>query len=201
MKAKEREYKMNEQMNNEIVKNTNIKKNKPKREKRAHGNRFNFIDAIIIICIISVLTLLYFVYSPLEILGIGTTETDIIYTLKISGVPSEYAAAITIGDTIADTDGYVLGTVATAVEIEPHSIYEYRENEFGSGGIVRITHPDLVDLIITVSASSEKGRDGYSVDGKRIAVEAEYQLLLPKFESKGRCISLSEENMREGGAS
>ena len=52
MKAKEREYKMNEQMNNEIVKNTNIKKNKPKREKRAHGNRFNFIDAIIIICFV-----------------------------------------------------------------------------------------------------------------------------------------------------
>lgn len=192
---------MNEQMNNETVKNSNIKKAKPKREKRARGNRFNFIDAIIIICLISVLALLYFVYSPLELLGIGTTETDIIYTLKITGVPSEYAAAITIGDKIADSDGYELGTVATAVEIEPHSVYEYRENEFGSGGIVRITHPDLVDLIITVSATSEKSSDGYIVDGKRIAVEAEYHLLLPKFESKGICISLSEENMREGGAS
>ena len=192
---------MNEQMNNETVKNSNIKKAKPKREKRARGNRFNFIDAIIIICLISVLALLYFVYSPLELLGIGTTETDIIYTLKITGVPSEYAAAITIGDKITDSDGYELGSVATAVEIEPHSVYEYRENEFGSGGIVRITHPDLVDLIITVSATSEKSSDGYIVDGKRIAVEAEYHLLLPKFESKGICISLSEENMREGGAS
>ena len=139
---------MNEQMNNETVKNSNIKKAKPKREKRARGNRFNFIDAIIIICLLSVLALLYFVYSPLELLGIGTTETDIIYTLKITGVPSEYAAAITIGDKIADSDGYELGAVATAVEIEPHSVYEYRENEFGSGGIVRITHPDLVDLIV-----------------------------------------------------
>lgn len=192
---------MNEQMNNETVKNINVKKIKPKREKRTKDKRFNFIDAVIIICIISVLALLYFVYSPLELLGIGTTETEIIYTLKVSGVPSEYAAAITVGDKIADSDGYELGTVATAVEVEPHSIYEYRENEFGSGGIVRITHPDLVDLIITVSATSEKGSDGYSIDGKRIAVEADYHLLLPKFESKGICISLSEENMREGGAS
>ncbi len=192
---------MNEQINNEKTKTQKSKKPKAKREKASRGNRFNLIDAIIIICIISVLALLYFVYSPLELLGIGTKETNIIYTVKVSGVPSEYASAITMGDIISDSDGYILGTVASEVEIEPYSIYEYRENEFGSGGIVRITHPDLVDLIITISATSEKGSDGYTVDGKRIAVEAEYHLMLPKFESKGTCISLSEENIREGGAS
>ena len=179
---------MNEQINNEITKTQKSKKPKAKREKASRGNRFNLIDAIIIICIVSVLALLYFVYSPLELLGIGTKETNIIYTVKVSGVPSEYASAITMGDIISDSDGYILGTVASEVEIEPHSIYEYRENEFGSGGIVRITHPDLVDLIITISATSEKGSDGYTVDGKRIAVEAEYHLMLPKFESKGTCI-------------
>ena len=192
---------MNEQINNEITKTQKSKKPKAKREKVSRGNRFNLIDAIIIICIVSVLALLYFVYSPLEFFGIGTKETNIIYTVKVSGVPSEYASAITMGDIISDSDGYILGTVASEVEIEPHSIYEYRENEFGSGGIVRITHPDLVDLIITISATSEKGSDGYTVDGKRIAVEAEFHLMLPKFESKGTCISLSEENIREGGAS
>ena len=189
---------MNEQVN---IKKQKIKNPKAKREKRVRRNRFNFIDAVIVICIVSVLALLYFVYSPLELLGIGTKETSIIYTVKVSGVPSEYASAIIVGDVISDSDGYVLGTVASEVEIEPHSIYEYRENEYGSGGIVRITHPDLVDLIITISAKSEKGRDGYSVDGKRIAVEAEYELMLPRFESKGICVSLSEENAREGGAS
>lgn len=192
---------MNEQINNEIIKTTKVKKPKTKRERSPRANRFNFIDAIIIICIVSVLALLYFVYSPLELLGIGTKETNIIYTIKVSGVPSEYASAINTGDVLSDGDGYILGTVASEVEIEPHSIYEYRENEFGGGGIVSMTHPDLVDLIITVSATSEKSADGYRVDGKRIAVEAEYHLLLPKFESKGICISLSEENVREGGAS
>ena len=192
---------MNEQINNEIIKTPKVKKPKTKRERSPRANRFNFIDAIIIICIVSVLALLYFVYSPLELLGIGTKETNIIYTIKVSGVPSEYESAINTGDILSDGDGYILGTVASEVEIEPHSIYEYRENEFGSGGIVSMTHPDLVDLIITVSATSEKSADGYRVDGKRIAVEAEYHLLLPKFESKGICISLSEENVREGGAS
>jgi hypothetical protein len=161
---------------------------------------FNFVDAIIVTCVVCVLALLYFVYSPLELLGIGTKGTNIIYTVKIFGVPSEYAAAINTGDTLSDSDGYFLGTVAAEVEIEPYSIYQYKDNEFGSGGIVRITHPDLVNLIITVSAGAEKSRDGYTVDGKRIAVESEYDLILPKFESQGICISLSEENTAEGGA-
>lgn len=192
---------MNEQIDNEMIKKPKSKKQKVKREKNPHASRFNFIDAIIILCVLAILALFFFVYSPIELFGIGTKETNIIYTVKVSGVSSEYASAISTGDVLSDSDGYVLGTVASEVDIEPHSIYEYRENEYGSGGIVRMTHPDLVDLIITVSAKSEKGRDGYSVDGKRIAVEAEYHLLLPKFESKGICISLSEENMREGGAS
>ena len=192
---------MNEQIDNEVIKKTKIKKPKTKREHKSRGNKFNIIDAIIILCVVSVIALLLLVYSPLELLGVGTKETDIIYTIKVSGVPSEYASAITPGDVLSDKDGYVLGTVTSEIEIEPQSIYEYRENEYGSGGIVRITHPDLIDMIITVSATSEKSRDAYSVDGKRIAVEAEYHLLLPKFESKGICISLSEEIVREGGAS
>ena len=187
---------------NEQIKKEKIKKPKAaKSERRSRRTGFNFVDAIIILCIVSVIALMYFVYSPLELLGIGVKDSVIIYTVRVSGVPAEYAAAINPGDTLSDKDGYVLGKVASEVEIEPHSLYEYKENEDGNGGIVRITHPDLVDLVITVSASAEKSRDGYTVDGKRIAVEAEYQLLLPKFEAKGICISLSEEKIREGGAS
>jgi hypothetical protein len=192
---------MNEQINNEKIKNPKIKRNNARKsEKKSRGVGFNFVDAIIVTCVVCVLALLYFVYSPLELLGIGTKGTNIIYTVKIFGVPSEYAAAINTGDTLSDSDGYFLGTVAAEVEIEPYSIYQYKDNEFGSGGIVRITHPDLVNLIITVSAGAEKSRDGYTVDGKRIAVESEYDLILPKFESQGICISLSEENTAEGGA-
>jgi hypothetical protein len=198
--VKERRIEMNEQINNEKIKKQKNKKTTQKREKKQRGNGFNFVDAIIIICIASVLVLMYFVYSPLELLGIGTKEVNIIYTVKISGVPSEYATAINPGDTLFDRDGYSLGTVAAEVEIEPYSIYEYKENEFGSGGIINITHPDLVNLIITVSAEAEKGKDGYEVDDKRIAVEAEYEIMLPKFESKGLCISLSEEIAGERGA-
>ena len=190
---------MVDEINNENLEN----KSKKKMKKRDHGerkNRFNFLDLIIIACVLAIVALFFFVYSPTELFGINSKEVDIIYTVRISGVPAEYAAAISVGDRVADSDGYILGNVASAVEVESHSIYEYRETADGSGGIVSAVHPELVDLIITISAVADRTADGYKVDGKRIAVEAEYELVLPKFESKGICISLSEENASDAGA-
>lgn len=176
------------------------KKAKPQKDKNPRRTGFNFLDVIIIACVLAVVALLFFVYSPSEFFGVDSRDTTIIYTLRISGVPAEYAAAISVGDEVTDPDGYVLGKVASDVEVEPHSIYEYRETFDGIGGIVVAEHPDLVDLIITVYAEADHTSDGYTVDGKRIAIEAEYYLVLPKFESKGTCISLSEENASDAGA-
>lgn len=191
---------MAEEIKKEINNDTAAKKTKMKKDKKARKAGFNFLDVIIIACVLSVVALLLFVYSPSDILSGSSRDASIIYTIRISGVPAEYAAAIGAGDEVADQDGYILGTVASEVEVEPHSIYQYFENTDGSGGIVGVVHPDLVDLIITVYAEADHTADGYTVDGKRIAVEADYELVLPGFESKGTCISLSEENASEAGA-
>ncbi len=192
-------------MNDEIksdevkVKNKKIKK-AAKKDKTSRRGKLNFLDVVILACVLAVAALLFFVYSPFELLGVSSRDTNIIYTLRISGVSPSYAASISVGDVISDPDGYNLGVVASDVEVEPHSMYVYRENADGSGGIVQIKHPELIDLIITVTAEAEHGADGYTVDGKRIAVEAEYEIVLPKFESKGICISLSEESANDAGA-
>lgn len=191
---------MADEIRDDIIKDNKAKKVKTKKEKKVRSTSFNFLDVIIIACVIAVAVLLFFVYSPSKLLGGNSTDTNIIYTLRISGVPAEYATAINVGDEVTDPDGYVLGKVASDVEVEPHSMYEYRENIDGSGGIVSIEHPDLVDLIITVYAEADRTSDGYTVDGKRIAIESEYYLVLPRFESKGTCISLSEENASDAGA-
>ena len=116
-------------------------------------------------------------------------------------MPADYAGAVNVGDLVSDIDGYELGTVASDVEVEPHIIYRYSEYEDGSGSINEIVHPELVDIVITVSAKAKNAEDGYTVDGMRIALEAEYQLVFPGFESKGICVSLSEENTSDAGAS
>lgn len=192
-------------MNEEIVvkksKHERIKKVKgvkPEQQKRRSG--FNFLDVLIILCILFTVILIVFVYSPSQLFNVRSSDTAIIYSVCISGVPAEYAGTVNVTDIVTDSKGYSLGTVASDVEVEPHVTYVYSENEDGSGKIAEVTHPDLVDLIITVTAKASVDEDGYYVDGKRIAVEAEYDIVLPGFESKGICVSLSEDGASDAGA-
>ena len=178
------------------IKTNKIKKKATPGKEKENKSGFNILDALIIFCVACAVALLFFVYSPLDLLSIRSDNTTVIYSVRVSGVPTEYAGSINIGDQVSDGNGYNLGTVASAVEVESHAIYNFDEI---TNGIKPIVHPELVDLIITVSASAQKQEDGYSINGKRIAVEGEYELLLPGFEAKGICVSLSEENAREAG--
>jgi len=192
---------MNEAHPQKSKKESKMRKNKSSTRNSAAGKlRFNFLDGLIVIGILATVSLIVLVYSPLKLFNIKSNDVTIIYSINISGVPAEYAGSISVSDIVTDDKGYNLGLVASDVQVEPHVIYEYRENQDGSGSIVEIIHPDLVDLIITVSANADVSDDGYTVDGKRIALEAEYNIILPGFEAKGICVSLSEESAKEAGA-
>lgn len=193
---------MNEDKVIEKDKTKKIKKRSAsKSERSSRRSGFNLLDALILVCLVATVALVVLVYSPAEIFNLRSNDVTIIYSINVSGVPADYAATINVSDIVTDEEGYNLGVVASDVEVEPHVIYEYRENSDGSGSIVEILHPELVDLIITVSAKADINSDGYTVDGKRIALEAEYDIVLPEFVSKGICISLSEENANDAGAS
>ncbi len=165
-----------------------------KEKKKREG--INILDILIILCITAVVALLFAVYSPWNLIKVNSDDVDVIYTVRISGVPSAYASNINIGDKVSDPDGYELGAVASAVEVESHIMYIFDAN---SGGVKPIEHPDLVDLVVTFSATATVKDDGYLIDGKRIAVEGVYELLLPNFEAEGICISLSQENANDAG--
>ncbi|MGM9643118.1 MAG: DUF4330 domain-containing protein [Eubacteriales bacterium] len=184
-------------MNEDIIKPE--KKKKAKHAKTGKYGKFNVLDALIIFCVLALAALLIFVYSPLKLFGFGTEQVDIIYTVRISGVPADYASMISIGDPVKDSNGHDLGRVASNVEVQEHFIYEYREDEHGSGGIVQIQHPELVDIIVTVLASADKSDEGYFLDGKRLAVESVCELVCPNLEATGICLSMSEENINEAG--
>ena len=190
-------------MNEEKITDVKVKKDKKVRSKKKERTKknggFNILDALIIIGILAFIAVIVIVYSPVGLFNLSD-DAVIIYTVRVQGVSADYAGSVKVGDKVTDSKGYDLGTVVSDVEIEPHAVYEYRENEEGSGSIVKITHPELVDLVITVSANAKANEDGYTVDGKRIALEAEYELVFPGFESKGVCISLSKENANDAGA-
>lgn len=186
-------------MNEEIKINNDKKTSKKKKERVKKNSSFNILDILIVVGLLAFVAIIVLVYSPVGFLDINSDNSTIIYSICISGVDADFAGSVKIGDVVTDVSGYKLGVVASDVEIEPHVIYEYRENDDGSGSIVRITHPELVDLIITISADAVIKDDGYMVDGKRISLETEYDLVFPGFESKGVCVSLSVEKSNEAG--
>ena len=174
-----------------------LKRNKQNKcKEKVRRTRFNILDALIVACVLAVAVLVFFAYSPLDMLNKGSGDTAVIYSVRIYGVPSDYAGNVSIGDPVTDGNGCELGKVASSVEVESHVIYIFDKN---SGGVKAVSHPDLVDLIVTISANAEVYSDGYVVDGRRIAVEGEYELLLPAFEASGICVSLSEENANDAG--
>ena len=184
---------------NEKNKIDNKKTSKKKQERVKRSNGFNILDALIILGLLAFVAVIVLVYSPAEFFNINSDNGTIIYSVCISGVDADFAESVKIGDVVTDADGYKLGVVASDVVIEPHVIYEYRENDDGSGSISKITHPELVDLIITMSADAVVKDGGYMVDGKRISLESEYDLVFPRFESRGVCVSLSVEKSNEAG--
>lgn len=192
-------------MNEEKKTDLKVKKDKKSRvKKKERANKsagFNILDALIAVGLLVFVAVIVLVYSPVNLLNINSEDSTIIYSVCVSGVTADYAGSVKIGDVVTDSDGYRLGTVVSDVEIEAHVVYEYRESGEGSGSIDKITHPDLVDLIITISADAKTNDDGFIVDGKRIALEAEYDLVFPGLETKGVCISLSEEKSNDAGAS
>lgn len=191
---------MEEEMKMESAEKKSRRKKLPKAEKKSRKVGFNFLDAVIIAMVLAIVLLVVLVYSPGRVGGTGGKDTNLIYTVRISGVSADYATAISVGEQISDENGYYLGTVASDVEVEPYMVYEYVSKADGNGMIVSVKHPDLVNLIVTITAQAELEEDGYYVEGKRIAVEREYTLILPRFESKGVCIAISEEQINEGGA-
>ena len=191
---------MVEEKKTEITSDKKTKKKASASENKPGAFKFNFLDVIIVIMVLAIVLLIIFVYSPSRLIGAGGEETALIYTLRISGVSSDYVTSISAGDIITDENGYSLGIVASDVEAEPYVTYEYIKKPDGNGTIVSVKHPDLVNLFITVSANAELNADGYYVDGMRIAVEKEYRIILPGFEAKGVCIAISEEQANEAGA-
>jgi hypothetical protein len=66
---------------------------------------------------------------------------------------------------------------------------------------VSLSHPALSNVLLTITAEARIDEvKGYLVDGRRIAVGADYFIDLPGFEGRGECISIVVDNAPKGGS-
>ena len=169
-----------------------------KNENQAKRNfRFNFIDVILILIVLSVAAVLVYIFASdrIEVARTQQQSTDIMYEIEVASALQEYKGLIQIGDKMLDSNtqteiGEVVNVVYSEVKYEGHA---------SDGSVVYSTHPERVKIVITVKAKAQLSSDGiYTVGG-------DYELLIgkniffrvPDFVNGGYCISIKEASDNE----
>lgn len=166
------------------------KNNGTSRAQAKH--RFNILDALIIIIAAAVAAVLLMAYLPGGLARISSDgDTTIIYTVEVQGVKRDLASGISVNDSVTEKQTSVaLGRVSSEVEV---TAYNYVRYDTKTGEVVLDEYDDLATILITITADARSdGSRGYTVNGCRIAIGAEYSLSSPNFEGIGTCISISE---------
>lgn len=182
-------------MNEEL----NFETEEPKKpSRRGDKKRFSLIDAIILVVVAALVTLIVFVYVGGLDISFSTKKTPITYTIEIKGIDPALVTNIDVGDAVIDENGYSLGNIAAGVEVDSYFEVSY---DPVSKEVVSTEHPTLSNILLTITAEAEiDDVKGYLVDGQRIAVGADYFIDLPGFEGKGECISIVVDDAPMGGA-
>jgi hypothetical protein len=170
-----------------------------KPSRRGDGKkRFSLIDAIILVVVAALVTLVIFAYAGGLDISFSTKKTSITYTIELQGIDPALAANIAVGAAVIDENGYSLGNVAAGVEVDSYFEVSY---DPVSKEVVSLSHPALSNVLLTITAEARIDEvKGYLVDGRRIAVGADYFIDLPGFEGRGECISIVVDNAPKGGS-
>ncbi len=153
---------------------------------------FNFIDFVLILLVLLIIVTAVNIISPMSIIKRLTADDThtIEYTVEILGVDKEYIELIEANDAVVDSvSKYSLGRVAAVKNDTQYSVLEYSEAE--SAGVLAI-YQDKYNLEVTITAECKYSEgEGYSVNGKRIAVGEKLYLRFPDFTAEGYCTDLS----------
>lgn len=175
-----------------MKKSSKVKTDEVKSVKKRH--RFNFIDFILILLAIFVILTAINIVSPRSIFDKLKTDTTykIHYTVEILGVDGEYIERIKDNDAVVDTvSKHSLGSVTAVDYSTQHTVLEYDETQ--NAGVLAV-YPDKYDIVITITAqASYNSGEGYSVNGRRIAVGEKLSMRFPDYVGEGYCIGISKE--------
>ncbi len=163
---------------------------KTTRTKGSKGGKFNVVDFFLLLIILAVIAALVIYIVPGLSEGLlSGDENEITLELEFKGVSDEFIANINVGDTVYDLNkSYMIGTVK-AVESYAYTVPVYNE-ETGAAEMKEVAGKS--NIIVTVSATAVyTSKEGYSINGERVAVGLPYNIGFPQFSGSGYCISVS----------
>ena len=154
--------------------------------------RFNIVDAIVIVAVLTFIALFVFVLDPFAWFKDDAyyKETQMTYVVEIKGVDSEIIDSISENNDIFDSvNGDPLGTVES-IEVLPH--YEWKSIE-GESEMKQVEVQGKKDMKITVRVSCTYQKDiGYIVGSQQIAVGSKMNICCSEFFGSGYCITIKE---------
>ncbi len=153
---------------------------------------FNFIDVLLILFVLLIIFIAVNIVSPMSFLDIlsADSEQTIEYTVEIVGVDGEFIDKIKEQDIAVDAvSKYTLGSVKAVDYNTQYSELEYDE---ATGAGVLAVYPDKYNVLITITATGDYTEgEGYSINGRRIAVGEKLSVRFPDYVGEGYCISIS----------
>lgn len=159
--------------------------------KEVKKNRFNVVDAIILLAIIALIFAVLYSFDPFGwFVPEGRENVKLAYTVEFKGVDNDVKDNIAVGENVfLSSTSYVMGRV-TEVKVQESFVWEYDEE---NGIMTKKTLADKADVYVTieVNCTYEKGR-GYVLNGQQIAYGSEFDLRFGNFFGNALCVGFDK---------
>ncbi|GEM_PF-5034564 len=154
---------------------------------------FNWLDILIIVVLVAAVLCIVFRFNPFTGKTAKENTQPITFTVYLQNVDSVFADSVKKGYAVYENDesGRYLGSVEN-VEITPASVFsvEHVDGDEGQASANLLN----VKVTVKVDAARYSKKNGYSVNGVRLAVGAEKQFKFTSFVADGTIIGLSAES-------
>ena len=153
--------------------------------------RFNIMDALILLTVLAVVSVLLYVFVFSETDDGLTGDTDaytLTYVVEVTKLRAEFADLVSPGTAVIESAKKMpLGTV-TAVEVLP---YQHMAENPTDGSLALTSMDDTCNLYITIEADATLNGISYSISGYDICVGTHLYLAFADLVCEGYCISLT----------
>ncbi len=160
------------------------------QEKKNIRQRFNIIDALLIIVLIVLLVLIFFKIRDNRIVGRTSADAEVLIKIEFSPVYDELKSLAEVG-----SEAYDLKTGDPLGEITDVSYTDYYLEGISQSGEKATTRiPGMSAVTVTVRSSVSKSELGSKLNGKLLTLGNEIALRTSFFSGTGKIISIVQSD-------
>ena len=156
---------------------------------KTQRGKFTFVDFLLLLVITAVVVILVYVFvSPYTGTITLAPTKNIVYTIQVNDVRSEFKGLIKAGDTVTSTS--TLREIGTVVSVDYKNVQYTGKDE--NGNTVYSDYPGLLTAVITVSAKANTEDGLYKAGDVTISAGTQIGFRVPQYTADGYCTLVKE---------